>query len=172
MKKLVLSLMLFGLCACSDGDLQIDTLDFDDISVDNCDDLTQTGANILFKTSSNEALILELPSGVFNNGNSTTVAVETIRTIPSGSQLTYRLFSDDVSNGYFCSDIPPATPIVTEDIEAQAGTVTISSIAVNDSTEFSHTITLDDITLINANGDRVTDLTVSEFGTVTTTIAN
>ncbi len=172
MKKMLFFGFILGLIACDDGDLEIETIDFDDVAIDHCNNITATGANILFKINGDEALILELQSGVFNNGNSTTDTVETTSTIPSQTKLTYRLFSDNVNNSYFCDDIPPATPSVTEEIEFESGLVTIKSIAVNDSTEFSHTIELSNVILTNASGDRITDLTVSEFGTLVLPIAN
>lgn len=172
MKKILPFLCSIWLVACSDGDLQIETLDFDDVSVDDCGDLTTTGTNILFKIDGDEALILELENNAFSNGNSATDSVVFASAIPSRSSLTYRLFTENVTNSYFCGDIPPASPTVSQEIVAESGVVTIKTIAVNDSTQFSHTITLDSIILIDASGNRITDLTVSEFGTVATTIAN
>lgn len=163
---------LLGFLACDDGELQIETLDFDDIAIDDCNDITANGANILFKIDGDESLILQLQNGILNNGNSTTDTVITTSTIPGQSQLIYRFFSDNVSNAYFCDEIPPASPTVREEIEAESGVVMVKSIAINDSTAFSHTITLDDITLINEAGERITNLTVTEFGEVTTPISN
>lgn len=173
MKKLLIFLFSLVLVfACSDGDLQIETIDFDSVAVQDCDDIDVTTSNVLFKISGDEALILELQSGVLNNGNSISDTVETPSSVPSGSKLFYRIFSDNVSSNYFCDDIPPATPTVVEEIEATDGSVIIKSIANADSTAFSHTIQLSGISLVNDAGERITDLTINDFGEITTTISN
>lgn len=158
--------------ACSDGDLQIETLDFDSVSIQDCNDIVVTSSNLLFKINASEALILDLQSSVLTNGNSVTDTVETISAVPNQSRLIYRVFSDNVTSGYFCDDIPPASPTVIEEIEAEDGSIIVKSIAINDSTEFSHTIQLSGISLVNALGERITDLSINDFGEITTPISN
>lgn len=172
MKKIIFGLVTVFFFNCSDGDLQIETIDFDDVAVQNCDDISAVSSNFLFKISSDEALILELQSGVLNNGNSITDTVETSSLIPNQSSLTYRLFSGNVNNSYFCDDLPAITPTVTDEVTAEAGMVIIKSIANTDSTAFTHLIQLDDITLINSAGERLTDLRINDFGEVSTAISN
>ncbi|SHG19074.1 hypothetical protein [Flagellimonas flava] len=159
------------LTACSDGDLQVDTIDFDSTTLQFCDDPVATSANILFKINTTEALILELPSGVLDNG----VVGETITTtstVPGQSKLTYRIFSDDVSSNYFCDDIPPISPNVVQEIEAQDGIVSIETVSDADGTNFVHTIRLTEISFVAENGERITNLAVEEFGEVNTVISN
>lgn len=160
--------MLFS---CGDGDLQIDTIDFDNVSVQFCTAPQVSAKNILFKINGDEALIMELQSGVLNNG----VVGETVTTesaVPGQTQITYRIFSDDVSKNYFCDAIPPVTPTVIEEIEAEDGTVFIETMADADSTNFVHTISLSGISFVNSKGERITNLTINEFGEVTTVISN
>jgi hypothetical protein len=58
---------------------------------------------------------------------------------------------------------------VLEEIEASNGEVRISTILnPADSTQFQHTIELSNITLINEQGERITDTRINAFGTVTT----
>ncbi len=172
MRKLFLPvLLLLLLISCSDGDLQIESIDFNSASVQFCT-TPQTGtSNILFKISEDEALILDLQSGALDNG----VVGETISTsssVPGQSTLTYRIFSDGVSSSYFCDDIPPATPTVVDEIEAEDGIILIETVANDDSTEFVHTISLSEISFVNSSGERITNLTIDEFGEVTTEITN
>lgn len=171
MKKNIFLLFSLIILSCSDGDLTIETLDFDSVSIQNCETAT-TATEIFFKINSTEALILDLESGVLDNGNSVTDTVTTESSISSQSQLTYRIFSENVSSNYFCDAIPPSTPIVIEEIEAEEGLVLIKSIANADSTAFNHKIELSGVTLINANGERITDLSISEFGEFSTAISN
>ena len=172
MKKALNFIFLLALTACSDGDLQIEVIDFDSVSIQDCGDITSSKANLLFKINTNEALILELESGTLNNGNSKTDTVTTVSELPGNSRLIYRIFSASVTNNYFCDDIPPSTPTVIEEIEAADGSVLIKSIANADSTAFSHTIQLSGISFVNAAGERITDLTINDFGEISTPISN
>ena len=167
MNKCYLTLIALALFACSDGDLQIEALDFDDVTMSQCG-TANLSSQTFFKTNQEEALILELASNLFKNEVSDG-AIES--SISSQSQLTYRIFDSNISSSYFCNDVPPATPIVVEEIAAESGLVLITT-TQQDSITFQHTIQLDDITLINAAGERLTDLTINEFGSFTTTVSN
>ncbi|MEO0571352.1 MAG: hypothetical protein AAF039_06565 [Bacteroidota bacterium] len=172
MKKLVAAAILLTCFSCSDGDLQIETLDFDSVSIQDCSDINVSTSNLLFKINATETLILQLQSGVLNNGNSVTDTVETMSTVPGQSRLIYRVFSDNLTSSFFCDDFPPASPTVIQEIEAEDGSIIIKSIAINDSTQFSHTIQLSGISLVNDSGERITDLSINDFGEITTPISN
>jgi len=153
--------------ACNDGDLQIESIDFDSVSIETCESAITTSSTVFFKINGDEALILELQSGLLQNEVSQDTIVSTI---PGQSSLIYRLFDGAVSNNYFCDAIPLTTPEVLEEIEATNGEVLIStSQNVSDSTMFEHTILFRNVTLINEQGERITDISINEFGTITTT---
>ncbi|WP_394970833.1 hypothetical protein [uncultured Croceitalea sp.] len=163
MKKIyILTILLFSF-SCSDGDLQIEAIDFDDITAQNCETLS-INTRLFFKINGDEALILELDQGLLLNEVSTEVITSSI---PGNSQLTYRLFDDTVTSNYFCDDIPPATPTVIEDIEASDGNVLITTTTM-DSITFTHTIQLQGIIITNAAGESIIDLTTSEFEIIET----
>ncbi|MFC4219656.1 hypothetical protein [Flagellimonas marina] len=168
-KYFFLSLLAGILFSCSDGDLQIETIDFDSVAIQFCTAPQTSVKNIMFKINDDEALILELQSGVLNKG----VVGETIITessVPSQSQVTYRIFSDGVTKNYFCDAIPTTEPTVVDEIEAEDGTVIIQTVANEDNTEFVHTIQLSGISFVTDTDERITDLTISEFGEVSTAI--
>ncbi|SDQ58955.1 hypothetical protein [Flagellimonas zhangzhouensis] len=169
-KFFFLMLSVATIVSCSDGDLSIETIDFDSIAIDYCTAPSRTTANLLFKINEDQVLILELQSGVLNNG----VVGETVITesaVPGRSQVTYRIFNDDVDDGYFCDNIPPADPVVTDEVVAEDGSVIITTIVnPDDSTQFLHTIQLSGISFITGSDERITNLTISEFGEVTTAI--
>ena len=141
MRKFIFSILgSIVLLSCSDGDLEIETIDFDSVSIQFCSEPDPTTSNILFKINDSEALILELQSGVLDNG----VVGETVITessVPSRSQVTYRIFSENVNNAYFCDNIPPATPTVVDEVEAEDGAVIIETMVdPDDATSFIHNI--------------------------------
>ena len=167
MKKYLLigcSILFFG---CNDGDLQIETVDFDSIeTVQSCNDISTTTENVLFKINGDEALILTISSGLLKNE----VTVSSLESaVPGNSQISYRIFSETVTSAYFCDSPPPLTPTVLEEIEAEGGSIIVTT-TTEDSTTFTHTIQLSGITFLNENGSRITDLQINEFGAVTTTI--
>ena len=157
--------LVFG---CDDGDLQIETLDFDSVDAQTCETLTAEDSNgyVLFKINGDEALILELPSTAFKNEVLEPIELAVAET--GSTQITYRLFDDTVSNDYFCNAVPLGTPLLLEEVPAKDGTVTISTSTVDDIT-FTHNITLSTISLETGTGQRITDLRINDFGTVTTT---
>jgi hypothetical protein len=167
MMKRFFILLLMVSASCNDGDLQIETLDFDSVTlVQSCNEISVSSANVLFKIKGDEALIVELPSGLLKN-EVTTLGIES--PISTTTKVTYRIFSENVTTAYFCDDVPPITPIVIEEIEAKAGNVLITTVALEDAETFEHTIRLSAISFENEDGSsRITDLQISEFGTVTT----
>jgi len=167
MKRIFLFLLPVLVLSCSDGDLQIETIDFSDAAVQFCGSKATTSTTVFFKLNSEEALILKLQSGLLKNK----VSDGTLSSdVPGKSKVTYRIFSDAVNKNYFCSDIPPGTPTVVEEIEASAGEVLVTTVqSATDTTAFEHTIELSGISLVNDKGERITDLNVDSFGTITTT---
>ena len=157
--------------ACDDGDLQIGTLDFDNASIQVCDDnpVEADMANVLFKLNDTEALILELPSDAILNEVSTS-DIEKSVSASGPAKITYRTFSDKVSKDYFCSEIPLTEPTVVEEIVAEGGSIFIATAISADSTNYEHTITLSGISLVTSENSRITDLSINNFGTITTVV--
>jgi len=170
MKKFLFYGFLMLFISCDDGDLQIETLDFDSVTIQNCDAITVDIANVLFKLNATEALILELPAGSIKNEVSE--GVQEYSVASSGpTKVSYRTFSDTVSNNYFCSNIPLTTPDVVEEIIAQGGSLFITTVLNADGVTYEHTIELSSISLVTSNDTRITDLSINNFGTVTTILS-
>jgi len=159
--------ILMLIISCNDGDIQIETIDFDSASLEFCDTETTTGSTVFFKLNTSEALILELQSGVLKNEASEGTIISTV---PGQSKITYRTFSDNIAKSYFCDEIPPTTPNVVEEILAEGGEVFITTTQnATDTTQYDHNIEFSGISLVRSNGDRITDLTINNFGSVSTT---
>jgi len=165
MKYLLHIFLLVLIISCDDGDLQIETIDFDAITtIQFCNTLTAETAETLFKINDNESLILQLPADFLKN--ETTTETLTI-SIPEDAQLLYRTFSSTVNDTYFCSTIPVINPVVNEEITAINGSVTVYT-KLLDSNTYEHEIQLQDISFVSETGIRITDLSVQNFGTVVT----
>ncbi len=182
MKRLILGILLLGAIACDDGDLLVTEVNFDDVPLEECggEGLDTT---LFFKISGDQTLILELEedSGLLQNEETPEdqPRMGTIsRTGPNIS--TYRTFSASISKNYFCGSIPLSEPVVINEFIAQGGTVEVTTVAIfnepdDDSEEesvvigYEHTIRLVDFSLVNDNGERITNETV-EFGVFTTSI--
>jgi hypothetical protein len=166
MKNLIVLCVMALLVSCNDGDLQIETIDFDSVGISTCESTVTISSTIFFKINNTEALILELQSGVLKNEVSDGVITSLV---PSQSKLTYRVFSDNVTSNYFCDVIPTTTPSVIEEIESEDGEVLITTTLAEGTTDtFEHTIELSGISFITSQDERITDLRINDFGVVTT----
>lgn len=171
MRNLLLSITVAFFFSCDDGDLQIETIDFDSITtISTCNTVEVSNASLLFKINTVEALILELPANALKNEVITDAVVNAI-TESGPYKLTYRTFSDNVAKDYFCSSVPLTSPTVVEEIIAKSGNVLITT-SEEDSTTYNHTITLENITFETSENNRITNLSINEFGKVVTTKAN
>ncbi|MBT8281500.1 MAG: hypothetical protein KJO16_07975 [Muriicola sp.] len=166
MQRILPFLIAILLWNCNDGDLQIETIDFDDVSIQTCESTVSTATTVFFKINGDEALILDLQSGILANEASSDTIVSTLA---GQSSLLYRIFSGTVSQSYFCDEIPPTDPTVIEEIEAISGEVLINTVQnASDTTLYEHTILLRDVSLLNSQGERITDTSINDFGVVTT----
>ncbi|QCX00544.1 hypothetical protein FGM00_10625 [Aggregatimonas sangjinii] len=168
MKRIVAYSIMAVLMACDDGDLQIETLDFDSVDPQTCETLVAEGTEpiVFFKINSDEALILELPATALLNEVATDVTSNV--TAGGSTAITYRIFDDAVTKDYFCSQIPLGSPLLSEEIQAESGQVIITT-TTTDSITYTHDIRLSAISLLTSANTRITDLSIDQFGIVTTT---
>ena len=98
-KKTLYFAFVIGLfaIACNDGNLEVDTISFENSDVLSCT-TNDTTATFLFKYSQKQALILNLPANILENKEKTVSG-----TIPTNFKLYYRTFSDAVTTNYFCN---------------------------------------------------------------------
>lgn len=125
MKRILglLVLMLF-LNGCDDGDLTIETINFDDVQAASCGD-------IIYKLNGNEALYIKIPesANAFSNNVTPTDAPTTIA-IGGEVSVTYRAYNGTVTVANLCNTPAPISPVATEEWVASAGTIEIATIAV------------------------------------------
>lgn len=174
MKKYAI-LLLFALLlnGCDDGDLTIESINFDDVKPQTC----STDNTLLYLLKNQEAFLLQLPkdNGIINDPKSYSYKIE------SGGNGTYRLlyraYDGTVATANICGLIPPSTPKVTEEWVATDGTIQITTAQIpNDEatdgstkiTGYTHSINFTNITFAVPNSKPQTYETFP-FGTLSTT---
>ncbi|MGX7668519.1 hypothetical protein [Flavobacterium pedocola] len=116
MKKffgLLVCALLLG--SCDDGDMVLESLNFDSVSIQKC-----TDKEVLFKIKGEELLLLDIPASNFPN-EVTPVGSPRIVEITESNMVLYRKYNGSLSNSTICSEIPPATPTVLKEWTASPG---------------------------------------------------
>ena len=163
-RKLFLAVLLLSLfISCSDGDITIQSISFNEIGIESCTQTTAT--TLLFKINDTESLALLIPEGLLKNS----VSEQTIQSsIPNQTTLNYRIFSEGISASYYCSVLPEIGVNVVKDANATAGTVFINTSLSEDGNNFKHEIQLSGVSFIDQDGKRITDVNLNDFGVFTT----
>lgn len=163
------------LSSCDDGDIIITTFDFEDIALEQCGDV---GEYIFFKINNTnlESLSLRLQtqdSILFEEGNWT-------YTIDDGNnRVNYRTYNAEIPTTYFCTFIPPTTPLIERDYSSTQGTLEVSSditdtlysgVGIDEDTTYVLSTTLRFINLrLLTEGEELTQESLN-MGTVENTI--
>ncbi len=175
MKRIVgLLVLLLLLNGCDDGNLVLETINFEDAITQSC-----STNNILYKLKEKEALLLEIPTSSFTN-EPTEIGTPTEITIGGSNRLVYRFYNGTVAANNICETIPPATPSVTNQWTAAGGTIQIITTAIkttnttDNSTRISgynHNIVFKNITFTKANGTQVYEtFPFGDYVTTTTSL--
>ncbi len=147
MKKLITLFIAFTLLSCNDGDFDIPSFEFTD-AINSC------GETILYKlnSSSTEVILIQLSEDQLG-----TTEGEQSYTISGTQQVIYRIFDDAIDSDYFCQEIPPASPLVLKELEAESGTIVVNTIATIEDEEitgYTYEITISDLLFLDDN-DRI-----------------
>jgi len=139
MKKIIfLVFCAFIFIGCDDGNIKLDTFNFDPAAaINSC----STNNGLFFKVKNNEALILKTPITTFVN---TVTPANTPRTIVinTTNQVIYRLFNSIISTSYFCGTLPPANPSVIDEWNASYGIAGTSGLIQVTTTQITNPTTL------------------------------
>ncbi len=166
MSRILLALFLISIYSCDDGDFEIPSFDFND-TVNSC------GTYVVYRTNSSqtEALILRLTDQEIIPEETTSQRELSITT----ENVQYRIFDGEISNNYFCADIPPTEPIVTRNWTGVPGAdnfISIDTTAVLDDNldviGYEHSITIHNL-ILESNDESMTFETY-EFGSFTINI--
>jgi len=163
-----------ALNSCDDGDLTMETIDFEDVDTQSC-----STNNILYKLKEKEALLLEIPKSTFVNEPTVPGTPIQIDIDNATNQVVYRFYNGTIATENICNTIPPALPNVTDQWTATSGKIQIittsikSTDATNNSTRitgYNHNIVFKNITFDKTNGTQVYE--TFPFGAYTTSPTN
>lgn len=156
--KRVFSLLIFALLfnGCDDGDLTLETINFEDVATKNC-----ISNNIFYKLKENEALLLEIPRTEFINEPTNFGAPRTVTIDNSAIRVVYRFYDGAVADDNICNTITPATPKVSDQWIATSGKIEITTTTITKEgsiagssiiTGYNHLIVFKNITFDKGNG--------------------
>ena len=146
MKKLfVLVASVFMLQACDDGDITLESFNFDTVNIQEC-----TDNNLIFKINGDEMLLINIPEASFAN-EETPDGSPRIVNVSSSNQIIYRIYSGTVTDDNLCDLIPPATPVVKNEWNATGGTIEIITDALYASDGVTITGYTHNIKFVNVN---------------------
>ncbi|MGY8886236.1 MAG: hypothetical protein ACKVGT_05400 [Flavobacteriales bacterium] len=109
--------------SCNDGDIIVTSFDFDNQNLQACGG---PGAYVFFKinTSTQESISLKLNTTDVLFLESGTVNYS----LNESNFVNYRKFDEGISNDYFCSSIPPISPLAQQNYLANSGTASLTTI--------------------------------------------
>ncbi|NBT87139.1 MAG: hypothetical protein EBT51_02385, partial [Flavobacteriaceae bacterium] len=109
---ILMSLAVFS--SCDDGDVAVQSFDFEDQSLSYCDN----DQSILFyvrNSSGTEAVLADL---TVNLANLLSAGVLSYELAGNTNNVAYRIFDASADPDYFCSAIPPTRPMVIDELVA------------------------------------------------------
>lgn len=145
MKNFKLLVFLALITACDDGDFNVPSFDFDNVPINNCGDLVMTKIS----SSSTESLILKLDVDNTDDIFFKTPLVNEVYTISESNEhnFYYRIFNGTLDTDYFCQEIPPVEPTVSEQWIGSGELIINNTITYDDNDNV-------DAELEDRNGDR------------------
>ena len=109
------------LTSCDDGDLIVTDFDFENQELQFCGN---GDVQVLFNTNNelvHEAIAFRFDLALAEPGFLTLEEGETVIPINDRNQVVYRVFDGEVGANYFCNEIPPIAPRVTEEYRSTTG---------------------------------------------------
>jgi hypothetical protein len=166
-------LFVFVLNACDDGDLQVENIDFEEITANRC-----PSKDVVYKIKDSEMLLMEIPIETSFLNEQTPENSPITLPISSTVKVKYRQYNGTVSADNICPTIPDANPSLQEEWNAVAGTIQITTTTIKSTNEttgltkitgYRHYIVFKNITFEKPTGVQTYETYV--FGNYNTTAA-
>jgi hypothetical protein len=129
MKKLVLLFSTVALLSCDDGNQDTPEFNFDNVIINDCGNL------VLSQINGTEVFIIELDEDNTEDAFLTELREdgETFTLSESGSNtITYRTFDSEPTTDYFCQNIPPTSPTVTNEWTGTGDLIVTTTLSIDD----------------------------------------
>ena len=124
----LLLIFTISLFSCDDGDIIVTTFDFDEITLENCG---EAGDYVFYKINNANLESISLVLGTTDDIYLTTQD-RTYELNGTSNFVNYRTYSGEVNANFFCSNVTPSEPSVTDDFAGNSGTALLQITAVND----------------------------------------
>ena len=86
-----------------------------------------TNNNLIFRYNANEVLLLDLDQSIFVN-SATAVGSPRTQLINATNKVVYRTYNGSLNANFFCSSIPPSSPLLVDEWIGQDGVLGVSGI--------------------------------------------
>tara|TARA_R110002124_G_scaffold254044_3_gene419544 strand:+ start:44810 stop:45694 length:885 start_codon:yes stop_codon:yes gene_type:complete len=145
----ILTLVLIA-SSCDDGDIIVTSFDFEDSSLESCG---SENSYVFFKINGDAQ---ESLSASLTDTNGFFYQTDTVSYTLDGTTnfVNYRKYSDEITSSYFCSSVPPTSPLVTVNYLASSGTATITTTTTLDDNDGIDEVADDSI---DTDGDGIPD---------------
>jgi len=165
MKKLLgLFLLVFVLNGCDDGDIIVETINFDNVTAAKCGN-----KNIIYKINGSEVLQIILSDTEYNGLFVNEQGTKTL-SISNPNQVRYRFYDGTVTEASICNDLQPATPVITQEWIATNGTIEVTATLINGAPDattgatkldrYNYNIVFKDIVFEKPSGNQIEELAV------------
>ena len=159
MKKLFTLVIMLLFISCSDGDFEVPAFEF-------TKDILSCNDYFLFKTSDSKTETIFI---AFTNTQFASLVGEESYSVSSSLPVTYRIFNDEIGADYFCQTVPPTTPTVLKELNAEGGSIVIITSEILDTndaiTGYTYDISFKSLLFMDDN-ERIFFETL-DFGTFT-----
>ena len=119
------SLLLFS---CDDGDIIVTDFNFDDQALSWCGDSEDQVVFNINNEQVHEAIAFRFNLNTPETEFFSTEEGQMNIPLNSNNQIIYRVFDSEVDDSYFCNEVPPVAPTVTEEYRStNGGQVTITT---------------------------------------------
>lgn len=162
MKKLLYLIIPIALIGCDDGDLILDDLEFGSAAVEACPiPIDQPNNSYLFyivDNTDNETISLNI-----NTGQPILTQTGVYGPFPlTSNRLEYRKLNGPAGTDYYCSDVPPSSPLSTQIFIGEAGLASVASTIIEDDDDgvdaIAEGINLNDLSnSLDTDGDGLPD---------------
>lgn len=149
---LLLIFVAFTLQSCDDGDVLVNNFNFEDSTLERCDNFDFVF--FLIQSESNESLALSFET----NADILTELGQIEVTLSGNDQVIYRRFNSTVTSDYFCNPIPPTSPSVSEELVSTTGVITITTEGLEDDDDNIPADIEDPTGLLDTDGDGLIDI--------------